>query len=81
MRFLKAMGAKVIVVCECGHCIQGKQEPILENKPVFNDSQWEALVTGLTTLGKMTKTENMSIVYHYHMGTGVQTAVDVDRLM
>ena len=32
MNFLKAMGAEVIVVCECGHSIQGKPLPVFEKK-------------------------------------------------
>jgi inosose dehydratase len=81
MAFLKAMGAKVIVVCECGHCIQGKALPVLDEKPVFSNNQWDQLEKGLATLGRMAADHDMSIVYHYHMGTGVQTASEVDRLM
>lgn len=81
MNFLKAMGANVIVVCECGHSIQGKQLPILANKPVFNDTQWQQLIDGLHHIGSLASQNNMTIVYHHHMGTGIQQAAEIDRLM
>ena len=80
--FLNALGAKVIVICECGHCVQGKKLPILgKNKPVFNDNQWQKLKKGLEQIGKQAKDLGMKIVYHHHMGTGIQTRKEIDRLM
>ncbi len=81
MAFLKAMGAKVVVVCECGYCIQGSDVPVLENKPVFNEKQWKMLTDGLAEIGEAARKNDMRIVYHYHMGTGIQTAAEVDQLM
>lgn len=81
MNFLKNMGAKVIVVCECGHSIQGQAQPVLENKPQFTQQQWQALIDGLHHLGKLANENAMSIVYHHHMGTGIQQQEDIDRLM
>ncbi len=81
MDFLEAMGANVIVICECGYCIQGKDLPVLEEKPVFNSQQWELLFNGLETMGRLAAENEMRIVYHHHMGTGVQTMEEIDRLM
>lgn len=80
--FLHEMGAKVIVVSEQGHSIQGKMEvPIFNNKPLFTEEEWEKLSTGLDKLGKLAKERDMKLVYHHHMGTGVQTTEEIDRLM
>ena len=80
--FLHEMGAKVIVVSEQGHSIQGKMEiPIFKNKPSFTEEEWEKLSTGLDKLGKLAKERDMKLVYHHHMGTGVQTTEEIDRLM
>lgn len=80
--FLHAMGAKVIVVSEQGHSVQGKQNiPIFGHKYVMNDSEWKLLCDGLNKLGKLAAEKDMKIVYHHHMGTVVQTAAEVDRLM
>lgn len=80
--FLHAMGAKVIVVSEQGHSIQGQMDtPLFKNKPVFTDEEWDKLTRGLEALGELAHEKGMEIVYHHHMGTGVQTTEEIDRLM
>lgn len=80
--FLWAMGAKVIVVAEQGHSIQGKMDtPLFKDKPQFTDAEWVKLTEGLEALGELAHEKDMEIVYHHHMGTGVQTTTEIDRLM
>ncbi len=80
--FLNAMGAEVIVVAEQGHSIQGLMEvPLFANKPVFDETAWEALASGLNHLGELAREKQMRIVYHHHMGTGVQTTEEINKLM
>ncbi|WEG72413.1 myo-inosose-2 dehydratase [Vagococcus intermedius] len=79
--FLHAMGAKVIVISEQGHSIQGLDKPIYQDKPTFTEEEWDKLTTGLEKLGELAKEKEMTIVYHHHMGTGVQTTEEIDRLM
>ncbi|SHE31884.1 2-keto-myo-inositol dehydratase [Marinitoga hydrogenitolerans DSM 16785] len=82
MNFLKAVGAEVIVVAECGKSIHGNINiPLHKNKPVFNDEEWNKLAKGLNILGNLAKEKNMKIVYHHHMGTGVQTYEEIIKLM
>lgn len=80
--FLHAMGAKVIVVSEQGRSIQGQMDtPLFDAKPVFTEEEWALLAEGLGKLGRLAAEKGMAIVYHHHMGTGVQTAAEIDRLM
>lgn len=79
--FLWNMGAKVIVVSEQGHSIQGRDLPIFEEKPKFTDQEWDLLTKGLEKLGDLAHERDMEIVYHHHMGTGVQTTDEIERLM
>ena len=79
--FLKAMGAKVVGVSEQGHSIQGTDLPIFEAKYVMNDEEWELLTTGLNRLGKVAKDMGIALTFHHHMGTVVQTAAEIDRMM
>ena len=79
--FLKAMGADVIVVAEQGHSIQGLDQPVFDDKPVFTDEEWDRLATGLERLGELAAETGQKIVYHHNMGTGVQSAAEIDRLM
>ena len=80
--FLHDLGAKVIVVSEQGHSIQGKIDvPIFEGKYHMNEKEWKRLADGLNKLGKLAKDRDMKIVYHHHMGTVVQTTDEIDKLM
>jgi inosose dehydratase len=80
--FLHEMGAKVMVISEQGNSIQGQIEtPLFENKPVFSEEEWKLLVEGLHLLGELAAEKGMKIVYHHHMGTGIQTIEEIDRLM
>ncbi|PFX61649.1 myo-inosose-2 dehydratase [Bacillus wiedmannii] len=80
--FLHDMGAKVIVVSEQGHSIQGLMDvPLFRNKPVFTEEEWEKLADGLHHLGKLAQEKGLHIVYHHHMGTGVQTTAEIEKLM
>lgn len=80
--FLHAMGAKVIVVAEQGHSVQGLlTTPVFAGKPYFTDEEWNRLATGLNELGKLAQEKGMKLVYHHHMGTGVQTEQEIDKLM
>ncbi|QEL85864.1 myo-inosose-2 dehydratase [Bacillus mycoides] len=80
--FLHAMGAKVIVVSEQGHSIQGLMDvPLFQNKPVFTEEEWNKLAEGLHHLGKLAQEKGLHIVYHHHMGTGVQTTAEIEKLM
>ncbi len=80
--FLHEMGAKVIVVSEQGNSIQGlRNKRLFVDKPYFTEEEWLKLAEGLNELGKLAQEKEMSIVYHHHMGTGVQTTEEIDRLL
>ena len=79
--FLKEMGAKVVGVSEQGHSIQGTNQSIFRDKYVMNDEEWDTLCTGLNRLGRVAKEMGIALCFHHHMGTVVQTAEEIDRLM
>ena len=80
--FLHEMGAKVVVVSEQGHSIQGQMEtPVFDGKYVMNEEEWKILAEGLNKLGALAAEKDMKLVYHHHMGTVVQTTEEIDKLM
>jgi inosose dehydratase len=79
--FLHAVGARVIGAAEQGRSIQGQNLPVFEAKPRFTDEEWKRLCGGLDRLGERAAEKGMALTYHHHMGTGVQTAEEIDRLM
>ena len=79
--FLHALGAKVIGASEQGNSIQGKDVSIFGEKPVYTDEQWELIRKGFNKMGELAKEKGMYFTVHHHMGTGVQTAEEIDKLM
>ena len=79
--FLHAVGARVIGAAEQGHSIQGQDKPVFDAKPVFTNTEWDRLCDGLNKLGALAAKKGMALTYHHHMGTGVQSAAEIDRLM
>lgn len=79
--FLKAMGARIVGVAEQGNSIQGKNVSVFDEKPVFNEKQWQKVAAGLNRLGEIAKAKGMTLAYHHHMGTGVQTMTEITELM
>ena len=80
MNFLKVMGARVVNVCECGHCVQMGSGHVFD-RPVFSDKQWQQVAQGLNLIGEIALENDMINAYHYHMGTMVQNLEETDRLM
>ena len=80
--FLHTMGAKFCNVAEQGNSIQGKfDKAVFADKPYNTEEQWKLLTEGLNKLGAVAKKIGLTMTYHHHMGTGVQTTEEIDRLM
>jgi inosose dehydratase len=79
--YLQKVNAAVAVVSEQTYSVQGNDKNVFIEKPSFTDVEWETLCEGLNELGKVATQYGLKLVYHHHMGTGVQTLDEVDRLM
>jgi inosose dehydratase len=79
--FIQAMGGTDLVVAEFGRSSHLLPIALFANRPVFDDQEWDLLSNGLNRLGKIAASSGMRLCYHHHMGTGVMTRADVDRLM
>ena len=80
--FLKAMGATRIGASEQSYSIQGQMNtPVFDTKYVMNDSEWKKFADGMNRLGEIANSMGIRLVYHHHMGTVVQTAEEIDRMM
>lgn len=80
--FMAAMGAPVIGAGECGVTIHlTKEIPLYPAPPVLSDQQFDALARGLNECGRLAREKGIKFGIHPHMGTGVQSAKDIDRVM
>src|ERR1700678_2320649 len=81
LEFIGAMGGTDIVVAEFGGAVNPLPVAVFSNRPIFDDRQWDTLSRGLNHLGELARSAGMRLCYYHHMGTGVMTRADVDRLM
>ncbi len=84
LTFLKEMGSPVVIVAECSDRVYhtpGKALSFDFATEPFSDRQWKRITSGLEQFAQMAAGEGMKLVYHHHMGTGVQNRRQIDRLM
>ncbi|WP_316862608.1 myo-inosose-2 dehydratase [uncultured Cohaesibacter sp.] len=78
---LKAVGSKVIITCETSNAIHGEDSLPVNNKPVLSDEQWQVFGQGVEALAQFAAEQGISLVYHHHMGTVVESPREIDLLM
>lgn len=78
---LKAMGSKVIIVCETSNAIHGNDHVALAERPKLADDRWAAFGAGIEALAEHAAAQGIALVYHHHMGTVVESEEEIDRLM
>lgn len=81
-QYLAALNAPIAVVSEQTYTIQRSDtKNIFTDKPYFTDDEWNKVCEGLNKYGKIAKKYGIKVAYHHHMGTGIQTKAETDRLM
>ncbi len=78
---LKGMGCTVLIAAECTRTIHGTRAAPLSTRPTMNDAEWARFNAGLTGFAELLAAEGLTLVYHHHMGTVVQTGAEIDRMM
>ncbi|WP_174801520.1 myo-inosose-2 dehydratase [Martelella limonii] len=78
---LKAMGAKVIIVCETSNAIHGDDTVPVADRPKLDNGKWAEFGAGVEALAQYAADQGIALVYHHHMGTIVETEDEIDLLM
>jgi len=81
LALLSAMGCDVVVWAETSGCIHGDKHAPLSARPVLRDDQWPEFGRRLSTVAAHVRSRGLKLAYHHHMGTVIETEVEVDRLM
>ena len=81
MTLLRALGCTVLILAETSNAIHGDRALPLSRRPVLSDTGWIEFANRLTDLADEAASGDMSLAYHHHMGTIVQTEAEIDRLM
>ena len=78
---LKAMRCKVLIAAECTRTVHGNKAAPLSSRPIMTDAEWAVFNARLTGFAERLAGEGLTLVYHHHMGTVVQTEAEIDRMM
>jgi inosose dehydratase len=78
---LHALKCEVMVFAEVSRCTHGDQLAPLSQRPHLPEDQWARFGERLSALAERMQREGLRMAYHHHMGTVVQSAQDIDRMM
>ena len=78
---LKAMGCKVCIVCETSNAIHGDDTAPLNDSPVLPAGRWAKFGADVEAVAGYCADQGITLVYHHHMGTIVETIDDIHAFM
>lgn len=81
LNLLKTLGSTVMVVAEVSGCIHGDQAAPLSQRPRMTADQWVEYAKRMDKLADYMAEQGVKMAYHHHMGTVIETAEEVDKLM
>lgn len=79
-RFLKELGAEYLVAADSGDPGRLAAAGHAENAPTLSEDQLRGVAQGLEELGRAVRDLGMTMVFHPHVGTYVETPEEIDRL-
>ncbi|MCZ8079380.1 MAG: myo-inosose-2 dehydratase [Rhodobacteraceae bacterium] len=78
---LKHNGCKVCIVCETSNAIHGDAAKAVNDRPKLSASEMNAFGAKLETFAAYLAGQGVTLVYHHHMGTIVESPEEIDALM
>lgn len=81
LELLKAMGCPVMVFAETTGSVAGDKGTPVANRPKLSEAQWPSFLQRLDAVAQHLQREGVRMAFHHHMGTVVETAAEVDRMM
>jgi len=78
---LHACGCGVMVFAETSDTVQGRRDVPVADRPVMRDAEWPMFLERLGRLGEWMAGQGVRMAFHHHMGTVVETAAEIDRLL
>ena len=81
LTLLRELGCNVLVLADTSNAVHGDRAVPLSRRPVLPDAAWPRFAARLTELADAVTHDGLSIAYHHHMGTIVQSEAEIDRLM
>lgn len=78
---LVAMGSDVMIVAEVSGAVHCDRLAALASRPALHPAALTKLAKDLDVVGKHLAERGLTLVYHHHMGTVIETEAEIDRLL
>lgn len=78
---LKHNGCKVMIVCETSNAIHGDAKKPVNDRPRLSAAEMVEFGRKLEGFAAYLATQGVTLVYHHHMGTIVESPEEIDALM
>jgi inosose dehydratase len=79
---LKAMGCQVCIACETSNAIHGHDDrPLADGPELVGDDAWRKFGADVEAIAAFTAAQGLTLVYHHHMGTIVESPHEIDHFM
>ena len=78
---LKANGCKVCIVCECSNTVHGKPDVAVNDRPRLSDAEMAEFGRRMEEFAAYLAGEGITLAYHHHMGSVVETPAEIDAFM
>jgi inosose dehydratase len=81
LELLARMGSPVMVFCETSDTVQNQRGVSVANRPVMREEEWQPFLEKLVAVAEHMNARGVRMAYHHHMGTVIEKAHEIDRLM
>lgn len=78
---LKAMGCRVCIVCETWNAVHGRDDLPLNERPMLDAGDWPDFGAAVEEIAAHCAAEGLTLAYHHHLGTVVETPDEIALLM
>lgn len=78
---LKHNGCRVMIVCETSNAIHGDAKRPVNDRPRLTAAEMQAFGAKLEAFAAHLSSVGLTLVYHHHMGTIVESPQEIDALM
>lgn len=78
---LKHNGCRVMIVCETSNAIHGDAKKPVNDRPRLTADEMQAFGKKLEAFAAHLTSQGLTLVYHHHMGTIVESPEEIDALM
>jgi len=77
----KGAGADILIAAETSNTIQGNRAAPLSKRPRLAKADWAGFGAKMTEFASRVADVGLTLCYHHHMGTIVQSEADIDAFM